>query len=72
MTAFSFRLDREGYVCGGACDTSSRSSETWRMKDIPIVPLDPADIAWPDGERWEHMTETFGLLPETTQTKEAA
>lgn len=39
----------------------------------PIVPLDPADIAWPDGERWAHLTEAFGLLPETpTQTKEAA
>ena len=72
MTAFTFRLDRDGYVCGGACDTSARSNEAWSMSAVPIVPLDPADIAWPNGERWAHPTETYGLLPETTHTKEAA
>ena len=70
MTAFSFRLDAHGYVCYGTCDTSARSNEAWRMSAVPIVPLDPADIAWPDGERWAHMTEEYGLLPAITPTQE--
>lgn len=64
MTAFSFRLDRDGYVCGGTCDTSARSNEAWRMSAVPIVPLDPADIAWPEGERWAHMTIEHAPLAE--------
>lgn len=69
MSVFVFYVDAEGYVCGGACDTSARSNEAWRMSAVPIVPLDPADIAWPEGERWAHMTEAYGLPPEM---KEAA
>lgn len=72
MSDYTLHLDRENHVCRVVADTSSRSSETWRMKDVPIVPLDPADIAWPAGERWAHMTEEYGLLPETTHEKEAA
>lgn len=72
MSDYTLHLDRDGYVCGGTCDTSQRSNEAWRMSAVPIVPLDPADIAWPDGERWAHMTEAYGLLPEQTPEKEAA
>lgn len=71
MTAFTFRLDAQGYVCGGTCDTSQRSNEAWRMRDVPIVPLDPDAIAWPNGERWEHLTVTQAPV-ETATTREAA
>ena len=61
MSAFTFRLDRDGHVCGGIVDTSSRSSETWRLTAFPVRPLDECgvDIAWPDGETWEHGCTTF-------------
>lgn len=70
MSDYTLHLDRDGYVCGGACDTSQRSNEAWRMKDIPIVPLDPEAIAWPAGERWAHMTTEYAPLAEPA--KEAA
>lgn len=72
MSVFVFYVDAEGYVCGGTCDTSLRSSETRPLAGIPLVPPDAEAVAWPEGERWAHMTEEYGLLPETTHDKEAA
>lgn len=68
MTAFRLYLDAQGYVCGGYADTSARSSETWSMRHIPIVPTDEADVVWPDGVPREspHIAQRFDDDPEAT------
>lgn len=52
MTAFRLYLDAEGYVCRGDGVDWRLSSETWSLAHIKTVPLDPARIAWPNGEHW--------------------
>ncbi|RTL04097.1 MAG: hypothetical protein EKK62_17020 [Acidimicrobiia bacterium] len=72
MSAFVFYTDVAGHVCGGTADTTSRSSETWKLKACPVRPLDECgvDIAWPNGERWTH-DHIAGELPNTTQQEAA-
>lgn len=67
MSAFTFRLDRDGHVCGGTADTSSRSDETWRLTAFPVRSLEETgvEICWPNGETWEHGCITFANSHET-------
>lgn len=52
------QLDAEGHVCGGRdCEPSQRTD----FSKLPSLPLDPADIAWPDGEPWDHFTVALGV-----------
>lgn len=67
MSVFVFYVDRDGYVCGGTCDTSLRSSETRPLAGIPLVPPDAEAVAWPEGEREEHRTEAEAAIPETSE-----
>lgn len=43
--------DAEGYVIGGYNLVGSHRCD---FSKLPSIPLDPADIAWPDDERWDH------------------
>ena len=73
MTAFRFYLDESGRVVGGRCVNHDLSSETWSLAHLPVIPIPPEDIAWPDGERWEHEHYVGTPTPHSTRgTPDAA
>lgn len=55
MTAFIFRTDANGYVCGGFAVVGSLSSESWRLTACPVKSLEDCgvEIHWP-GAVWTH------------------
>ena len=58
MSGFLLYVAPDGGLCGGVSGLEGHDFLA-QLAKIPHVPPDDADIAWPNGERWElqHMAQ---------------